>query len=129
MSITHLAIVSIPVSDQDRAKSFYVDTLGFDLISDNPMGPDQRWVQVGPKGAQTSLTLVTWFPTMPPGSVKGLVLECEDVRSTYDELSSRGVTFSSPIEEQFWGTFTTFDDPDGNGWVLQQRQTTEQANA
>jgi catechol 2,3-dioxygenase-like lactoylglutathione lyase family enzyme len=120
MSITHLAIVSVPVSDQDRARDFYVDTLGFELIADSPMGPDQRWVQVGPKGSQTSLTLVTWFESMPAGSVKGLVLECDDVRATHDELSSRGVTFTGPIEEQFWGTFSTFDDPDGNGWVLQQ---------
>ena len=122
MTITHLQVVSVPVADQDRARAFFVDTLGFELLADNPMGPDQRWVQVGPKGAATSVTLVTWFPTMPAGSVKGLVIGCDDIQSTYDELSSRGVQFSGPIERQSWGTFATFDDPDGNGWVLMERQ-------
>ena len=79
MAITHLRLVSLPVTDQSRARDFYVDVLGFELVSDNPMGPDQRWVQVAPRGGQTSITLVTWFPTMPPGSVKGIVLETDDL--------------------------------------------------
>jgi uncharacterized protein YndB with AHSA1/START domain len=85
-----------------------------------PMGPEQRWVQVGPKDGETSITLVTWFASMPPGSLKGIVLECDDVQASRDELAARGVTFLQDIEEQPWGTFTTFDDPDGNGWVLSQ---------
>ncbi len=121
MSLTHLQVVSVPVSDQDRARDFYVDTLGFELLADTPMGLDQRWVQVGPRGAQTSLTLVTWFPSMPPGSVKGLVLATDDIRAACDELGTRGVVFGEPIQEAPWGTYTTFDDPDGNGWVLQQQ--------
>ena len=79
MAITHVKLLSVPVTDQDRAKDFYVDTLGFELIADNPMGPGQRWVQVGPKGAATSITLVTWFESMPAGSLTGLVLETDDL--------------------------------------------------
>ena len=120
MTITHLQVVSVPVSDQDRARAFYVETLGFELLADNPMGPDQRWVQVAPPGGTTSLTLVTWFPTMPPGSLKGLVLECDDIQATYDDLSRRGLTFSSPIQKEVWGIYATFDDVDGNGWVLME---------
>lgn len=120
MPITDIVIVSIPVSNQDRAKSFYVDTLGFELLADSPMGPNMRWVQVRPKGGSTSLTLVTWFETMAPGSSKGLVVECDDIERTYEELAGRGVSFSGPIETQPWGRFATFDDPDGNGIVLQQ---------
>lgn len=120
MTPKRLQVVSVPVANQDRAKAFYVDALGFELLSDTPMGPDQRWVQVGPEDGETSITLVTWFPTMPPGSLKGIVLECDDVRASRDELAARGVTFLQDIEEQPWGTFTTFDDPDGNGWVLSQ---------
>lgn len=120
MAITDIAVVSMSVSDQDRAKSFYVDTLGFELLADTPMGPDMRWVQVRPKNGSTSLTLVTWFPTMPPGSNKGLVVECDDIERTYDELAGRGIAFDGPIETQPWGRFATFDDPDGNGIVLQQ---------
>jgi predicted enzyme related to lactoylglutathione lyase len=84
------------------------------------MGPDMRWVQVRPKGGSTSLTLVTWFETMSPGASKGLVVECDDIDRTYQELAGRGVSFDGPIESQPWGRFATFDDPDGNGIVLQQ---------
>ena len=120
MTLKRLQVISVPVGDQDRAKAFYVDTLGFELLADTPMGPAQRWVQVGPKDGETSITLVTWFASMPPGSLKGIVLECDDVQASRDELAARGVTFLQDIEEQPRGTFTTFDDPDGNGWVLSQ---------
>jgi len=125
MPVTQLQVVSIPVSDQDRAKSFYLDTLGFRLVSDEPMGPDQRWLQLAPPGGGASITLVTWFETMSPGSVKGLVVGCTKIQATYDELAARGVQFSGAIEEQPWGTFATFDDPDGNGWVLSEVSSQE----
>ena len=117
--ISHVQLLSLPVSDQDRARDFYVDVLGFDLVRDNPMGPDHRWVEVGPKGAQTSITLVTWFPTMASGSVKGVVLETGDLDADVAALTARGVTIPDGIQEQPWGRFVTFDDPDGNGIVLQ----------
>jgi catechol 2,3-dioxygenase-like lactoylglutathione lyase family enzyme len=116
--ISHVRLLSLPVSDQDRARAFYVDTLGFDLVRDNPMG-DQRWVEVAPKGGQTSITLVTWFPTMLPGSAKGLVLETDDLAADVAALTARGVVVPDGIQEQPWGRFVTFDDPDGNGIVLQ----------
>jgi predicted enzyme related to lactoylglutathione lyase len=119
----HLQLVSVPVSDQERAKRFYLDQLGFELRRDNPMDQGQRWVEVAPPGGTTSVTLVTWFPTMPPGSVKGLVLEAEDLQATYDAFAARGVTFDGPIQDAPWGSFATFDDPDGNGWVLTGRTT------
>jgi catechol 2,3-dioxygenase-like lactoylglutathione lyase family enzyme len=120
MGITGISVVSVPVSDQDRARDFYVETLGFELLSDTPMGPTMRWVQVRPPGSPTSLTLVTWFETMQPGSNKGLVVECDDIDRTVEELRTRGVRFDGAIDEQPWGRFATFDDPDGNGIVLQQ---------
>ena len=82
MAIDRIQLLSIPVRDQEVAKAFYVDVLGFDLVRDNPMGPDQRWVEVAPRGAATSMTLVTWFETMPPGSLRGLVLETDDLEGT-----------------------------------------------
>jgi catechol 2,3-dioxygenase-like lactoylglutathione lyase family enzyme len=106
------------VTDQDRARDFYVGVLGFDLVADTPMGPDVRWVQVVPPGGRTTVTLVTWFPTMPPGSAKGLVLETDDLDADVAALRERGVACAE-VEEQPWGRFTTFDDPDGNGIVLQ----------
>ena len=120
MAIQDLQVVSVPVSDQDRAKAFYIETLGFTLRGDNPMGEGQRWVEVAPPHGETSLTLVTWFPTMPAGSLKGIVLNTTDIEADYAALSAKGVTFGGPIEHAPWGTFTTFDDPDRNGWVLMQ---------
>ena len=119
MTIKRIDIVSIPVGDQVRSKAFYVDKLGFTVKRDNPMGPGQRWVELATAGGETSITLVHWFDKMPPGCVQGTVLGTDDIATTHAELSTRGVAIG-PIEEQPWGTFATFADPDGNGWVLQQ---------
>lgn len=119
MTIRRIDIISVPVSDQAAAKAFYTDVLGFEVVRDNPMGPDQRWVQLGPGGAQTSITLVTWFEDMPAGSLRGMVLDMEDIDATHRTLRSRGLEISD-IEDAPWGRFATFYDPDGNGWVLQQ---------
>jgi predicted enzyme related to lactoylglutathione lyase len=117
--ITQVQLFSIPVSDQDRAKSFYVDTLGFDLIADAQMGPDMRWVQVAPRGAATTLTLVNWFPSMPAGSLKGLVLETDSLEEDVAALQGRGVDIPGGIEDAPWGRYVQFADPDGNGLILQ----------
>jgi predicted enzyme related to lactoylglutathione lyase len=87
------------------------------------MGPQQRWVQVRPPGAETSLTLVTWFGTMPAGSTKGIVVESNDLDADVALLRSRGVGIDLEIEQAPWGRFVTFDDPDGNGIVLQATAT------
>ena len=119
MAITHIQLFSVPVTDHDRARTFYVDRLGLDLIRDRPMGPDGRWVQVAPEGAQTSITLVSGFETMPPGSVKGIVLESDDLVADVAALRDRGVEIEGDVEESPWGRWVTFDDPDGNGIILQ----------
>jgi catechol 2,3-dioxygenase-like lactoylglutathione lyase family enzyme len=111
--------VSVPVRDADRAKAFYCDVLGFDVLADVPMGPSRRWVQVGPKGGQSSLTLVTWFDKMPPGSLKGLVLETSNVDATRALVAERGAV-PGDMQSAPWGRFFTLDDPDGNGLVLQE---------
>jgi catechol 2,3-dioxygenase-like lactoylglutathione lyase family enzyme len=121
--ITHVQLFSLPVRDQDRARDFYIDVLGFEVIREAPMGPEQRWVQVAPKGGRTSITLVTWFPSMPPGSVKGTVLETDDLDGDVAALTAYGVSIEDGIQEQSWGRFVTFDDPDGNGIVLQATTT------
>jgi catechol 2,3-dioxygenase-like lactoylglutathione lyase family enzyme len=119
MAITHIQVLSVPVSDQERAKDFYVNTLGFELVADDAMGPDQRWVQVRPKGSQASITLVTWFETMPPGSLKGLVVETDDLTGDIEAFAARGLKIAGDVQEAPWGSFVTFDDLDGNGIVLQ----------
>ena len=119
MAIRQVRLFSLPVSDQDRARDFYVDGLGFDLVSDVQMGPDMRWVEVAPPGSPTSITLVTWFPTMPAGTAKGTVLETDDLEGDIADLRGRGVQIDGDIQDMPWGRFVTFDDPDGNGIVLQ----------
>jgi catechol 2,3-dioxygenase-like lactoylglutathione lyase family enzyme len=126
MSISKVQLFSIPVTDQDRARRFYTETLGFELVRDQQMGPDQRWVQVRPAGAQTSATLVTWFPTLAPGSLQGVVLETEDLEGEVERLRAAGLEIPAGIEEAPWGRWVTFNDPDGNGFVLQT--TAQQAS-
>jgi catechol 2,3-dioxygenase-like lactoylglutathione lyase family enzyme len=119
MPVQRLAIVSIPVKDQNRAKAFYCDKLGFEVRRDNPMGPDQRWVELAPPGAMTSMTLVTWFDKMPAGSAQGLVLATEDIDALASDLRAKGVE-TGAIQSAPWGRYVTITDPDGNGLVLQQ---------
>lgn len=122
MSIQRISIISIPVSDQDAARTFYTDKLGFEVVRDNPMGDGNRWVELKPPHAETSITLVTWFEDMPPGSLDGMVLETGDLSEEHRQLVDRGLKISE-IDEAPWGRFATFMDPDGNGWVLQESAT------
>lgn len=119
MAITSFEIVSVPVSDQERAKAFYRDTLGFDLIREADMGPQGKWIQLSPKGCTTTIALVTWFDTMKPGGLQGVMLNVTDIDQDHRELSARGLSLSA-IDQQPWGRFAMFKDPDGNGWILRQ---------
>ena len=119
MNISQIKVLSLSVADQDIAKDFYTQILGFKLVRDNPMGSNQRWVEVKPEGAETSITLVTWFDSMKPGSTKGLVLETTNLEADVATLKENGVKIDGGIQEQQWGKFVTFNDPDGNGIVLQ----------
>jgi catechol 2,3-dioxygenase-like lactoylglutathione lyase family enzyme len=119
MAITQIQLFSLPVTDQDRARDFYIDQLGFELVADTSMGPGQRWVQVRAPGAQTSITLVNWFPSMPAGAVQGTVLETDSLEADVAALRDRGVTIDGGVQQAPWGRFVTFTDPDGNGLVLQ----------
>jgi catechol 2,3-dioxygenase-like lactoylglutathione lyase family enzyme len=120
MPVHDVTVVSVPVSDQDRAKAFYVGTLGFRVLRDDDSVPGIRWVQVAPGTGATGLTLVTWFATMPAGSLRGLVLACDDLTAEYERLRAAGVAFDSPPQQQPWATEAVFRDPDGNMLVLQQ---------
>ena len=119
MSITSFEIISVPVSDAQRAKRFYQETLGFQLVREDPMGPDQHWIQLAPVGCATTIALVTWFDTMRPGGLQGVMLNVTDIDADHALLTQRGVTLS-PIGQEPWGRFAQFKDPDGNGWILRQ---------
>jgi catechol 2,3-dioxygenase-like lactoylglutathione lyase family enzyme len=120
MGIKDVHVVSVPVSDQERAKRFYVGKLGFEVVREDDTVPGISWLQVAPPGGGTSLTLVTWFESMPPGSLRGLVLVCDDLQGTYERLVADGVEVERGLAEEPWGTEAVVRDPDGNQLVLQQ---------
>jgi catechol 2,3-dioxygenase-like lactoylglutathione lyase family enzyme len=122
MSVTAIEVISVPVTDQDRARKFYAEALGFTPEIDSEFdGGAMRWVMLRPPGGGAAITLVTWFDTMPAGSLRGAVLACPDLDESLATLAGRGVSFNEDqIQEAPWGRYKTFADPDGNGWVLQQ---------
>lgn len=119
MPISHVQLLSVPVTDVDRARTFYTDVLGFAMVRDAQM-PERRWVQLAPPDGQTSLTLVTWFDTMPAGSLRGLVLGTTDLDAESQRLASLGVDISEGITQSPWGRSLGIADPDGNRLVLQE---------
>jgi catechol 2,3-dioxygenase-like lactoylglutathione lyase family enzyme len=120
MGITSISVVSIPVSDQDRAARFYTGALGYTLMADTA-DTDDRWVMLSPPGGGAAITLVTWFPTMPPGSLKGLVVDCDDADKTLTDLRGRGVAVDQEeVQDASWGRWFSLGDPDGNGIVVRQ---------
>jgi catechol 2,3-dioxygenase-like lactoylglutathione lyase family enzyme len=102
MPVNAVTVVSVPVSDQDRAKKFYTDALGFQLLRDDDSVPGIRWLQVAPPSGGTALTLVTWFDTMAAGSLRGLVLATSDLDADYQRLHDLGVYFEQPPPQQPW---------------------------
>ncbi|MEV4238716.1 MULTISPECIES: glyoxalase superfamily protein [unclassified Nocardia] len=116
MNITHAKVVTVPVADQERAKDFYVDTLGFEVLVDQQMGP-VRWLQVAPKGAQTAFTLASTEQGFTPGSSTGVILETADLDADCAALAEAGVAVEGPTDLP-WGRQATLTDPDGNRFVL-----------
>ena len=114
-----LELVLVPVTDVDRAKSFYVEQAGFGLDVDTPVGEDMRVVQVTPPGSACSVGFGVGITAGPPGSVQGLHLVVSDIVAARADLRSRGVEVSE-VDVQPWGLFVHFSDPDGNTWSVQQ---------
>jgi len=121
--IAKLQFVSIPVKDQQRALEFYTQKLGFEVTTDQPMGPGQRWIELAIPGAQTGVVLFT-----PPGQESRIgtffngSFATADVEKTYAELEARGVEFVQPPKKESWGTSAIFKDPDGNQFVLSSEE-------
>ena len=114
-----LELVAIPVSDVDRAKSFYTEQVGFTADHDHRVSDAIRFVQLTPQGSACSIALGTGITQAPPGSVQGMQLVVSDIQAARAELSARGVEVSE-VQAFDWGSFVFFSDPDGNGWAVQQ---------
>ena len=119
MTILSFEILSVPVSDQQRAKQFYRNVLGFKLIREEPMGPGMSWIQLAPPGQSVTVALVTWFENMKPGGLQGVMVNTEDIDAEHTLLRSRGLEIGE-IKQEPWGRYAMFNDPDGNGWILRQ---------
>ena len=114
-----LELVSVPVSDVDRAKAFYTEQVGFHADHDHQVTDELRFVQLTPPGSACSIAIGTGLPQAEPGSVRGLQIVVPDVAAARDELLARDVEVSD-LQEFPWGLFAFFQDPDGNSWALQQ---------
>jgi catechol 2,3-dioxygenase-like lactoylglutathione lyase family enzyme len=114
-----LELVTIPVSDVDRAKAFYVDGCGFNADHDHTVNEQIRFVQITPPGSACSIALGKGLTEAEPGSVKGLQVVVDDIEPAHAFLKDRGVPVSD-IDDQPWGRFVYFADPDGNAWAVQE---------
>jgi catechol 2,3-dioxygenase-like lactoylglutathione lyase family enzyme len=126
-----LEVVIVPVSDVDRAKSFYADRLGFNVDHDSRISEGNRIVQLTPPGSGCSIVIGEGvLPPMPPGSLKGLQLVVNNIHKAHAELAERGVDVSDvqvigenprPVPDPLDNVgFVFFSDPDGNSWTVQQ---------
>jgi catechol 2,3-dioxygenase-like lactoylglutathione lyase family enzyme len=113
-----LEVVQVPVSNVDRAKSFYTEKLGFVLDHDVEHVPGMRVVQLTPPGSAASIVIGTGMTAMTPGSLEGLQLVVPDLGATREELVRRGAGVSE-VQNMGGVLFAHFSDPDGNRWVLQ----------
>jgi catechol 2,3-dioxygenase-like lactoylglutathione lyase family enzyme len=127
-----LELIVLPVTDVDRAKEFY-EAAGFRLDVDHRAGEDFRVVQLTPPHSECSITIGTGLTPSAPGSAQGLHLVVTDLDAARDDLVGRGVDVSEPFhfgpegqtpgmhpERLSYGSFASFSDPDGNGWLLQE---------
>ncbi len=120
--IKRVKFVSVPTSDQGRSLAFWTEKVGFRIVTDQPMGPDKRWIELAIPGAETGVVLFTpdghedRIGTLFNGS-----FACDNVDYTYRHLKERGVIFDEEPQEQPWGTFAIFKDPDGNRFVLSSK--------
>src|SRR4051794_13765546 len=113
-----LELLLLPVSDVDRAKTFYTDQAGFNLDVDHRAGDEFRVVQLTPPGSACSIAIGIGLTDAAPGSVRGLQLVVNDIEAARAELAGRGVEVSD-IQRFPWGAFVFFADPDGNAWAVQ----------
>jgi len=129
--LTAVGTITVQVRDQDEALAFYTEKLGFEVRSDMPMGPDQRWLEVAPRGAQTRILLYKATPEQPGavsyesalasiGTSTGMVLEVDDIVATFAQFKENGVTIIDEPSQQSYGWWAVFADQDGNSYGVHQ---------
>jgi len=119
MERAEIQVVMVPVTDADRAKAFYADALGWHVDHDQVVNPELRFIQITPPGSACSIAFGPGISPMEPGTLQAVMLVIDDADAALAELRAAGVD-AQGVDEQAWGRFVTFRDPDGNGWTLQQ---------
>jgi catechol 2,3-dioxygenase-like lactoylglutathione lyase family enzyme len=114
-----IELIPLAVHDVDRSVEFYGEALGWNVDHDHKVSPELRFVQVTPPGSACSITFGTGLDMMPEGSSQFIQVVVADADDACAYLRGRGVECSD-VDEQPWGRFVRFDDPDGNRWALQQ---------
>jgi predicted enzyme related to lactoylglutathione lyase len=123
--ITGVSKIVVPVDDQERAREFWTDRVGFTLRRDESYG-DERWIEVSPPNGGPLLILSPRADDDPRRDVPDelphspVFYACEDIEATYRELSRRGVVFTAPPRRQDFGWWSLFEDPDGTRYALTQ---------
>ncbi len=120
--IDAVATVCIFVTDQDRAKAFYTDTLGFELRQDSPMG-ESRWIAVAPKGARTEVILYKMDQNWEHyrsvmGKSQAITFNVTDIAGLRDDLKAKGVRITQEPDPQPWGTYMMILDQDNNALLM-----------
>lgn len=114
-----IELIAVPVTDVDRAKAFYVDQVGFHADHDFPVSEGLRFVQLTPPGSACSIVIGEGITEMTPGSQTGIQVVVPDADAAREHLLKNGVD-ATEVDDQPWGRFVFFSDPDGNRWALQQ---------
>lgn len=114
-----IELIFVPVGDVDRARDFYVDHVGFTLDHDIRVDEKTRFVQITPAGSACSIAFGEGIHDGVPGTLNNIQVVVDSAEDARAELVAAGVE-ASPIDVQPWGTFTTFADPDGNTWTIQE---------
>jgi catechol 2,3-dioxygenase-like lactoylglutathione lyase family enzyme len=114
-----IELIPIAVEDVDRAKDFYGDQVGWNVDYDQTVHEGLRFVQVTPQGSACSVCFGIGLDMMPLGSSQMIQVVVPSAEAARDHLRGRGVECSE-VDEQAWGRFVGFSDPDGNRWVLQE---------
>jgi predicted enzyme related to lactoylglutathione lyase len=119
--IKAMKFASIPVKDQQRALEFYTRKLGFQVTTDQAMGPGQRWIELGLNGGCGVALFTPQGHENRIGTFSGISFVCDDVEKTHSELAQRGVEFTQAPKKESWGTSAIFRDVDGNTFVLSSK--------
>lgn len=110
--------ISIPVTDQEKAREFYVGKLGFKVIFENAT-PQGKWLQLAIPNDNTSISLVSGAMHAPAGSMKGTIISTNNVEDDVQHLRKKGVN-ADDVQQFPYGKISSFSDPDGNQWVLRE---------